>query len=92
MPLVVLVNGWVVAIADGLKVNGRVVAIPEILLVSDTVGEGQGDGERVRETDTVLVKGCVVAIPEPDIVKEDVCERVRVTEIVYEGLTVRVFN
>jgi len=42
---------------DGLKLKGIVVAIPEILLVSETVGEGHGDGERVRETDAVLVKG-----------------------------------
>jgi len=77
---------------DGLKLKGIVVAIPEILLVSETVGEGHGDCERVRETDTVLVNGWVVAIPEPDIVKEDVCDSVRVTDIVYEGLTVRVFN
>jgi hypothetical protein len=53
----VLVNGCVVAIADGLKVMGIVVAIPVLLLVIDTVKELQGDTERVRETEVVLVNG-----------------------------------
>jgi len=38
-------------------VNGWVVAIPEIVRVSDTVGELQGDAERLRVTETVLVNG-----------------------------------
>ena len=57
------VNGIVVGIALGLKVNGWVVAIPEKLLVRETVGEEQGDADRVIDTDGVFVNGWVVGIP-----------------------------
>jgi hypothetical protein len=51
-------------IADTLKVNGIVVAIPEKLLVKEPVAVKQRVEVTVTVNDGDLVNGCVVAIPD----------------------------
>ena len=76
----------------GDLVNGLVVAIPDILLVIVTERDCVKESVLVKETEVVLVNGLVVGIPERVIVKELVCERVIVTDLVYEGDGERVFS
>jgi hypothetical protein len=85
-------DGSTVTLEVGLLVNGLVVGIPDILLVTVTERVRVNDIVRVRDTLIDLVNGLVVAIPEILLVIEPEVERVKVTDLVYEGEVDRVFS